>query len=161
VEKYLKEIVSFLVILTILANLVSYYKSSDLNKDSLNLGTATLINGILYDIPKNKPVLVHFWTTWCPVCTLEASNIQTLSENYEVITIAVDSGSQKEIQEYLTKNDLNFKVINDSNKYYARKFNISVFPTTFIYDKNQNIVFSEVGYSSTFGLYLRMLWASF
>jgi len=159
-KKYIKEIVSFVIILTILANIVSYYKSTDLNKDTLDFTSVKLLDDTLYDIAKQKPILIHFWATWCPICDVEASNIQKISNNFEVITIAVDSTSTKEIKNYLEKHNLSFKVINDLDKQYAKKFNISVFPTTFIYDKHQNLVFSEVGYTSTIGLYLRMIWAS-
>jgi len=161
IKHYFKEILSFFVVLTILANIVSYYKSSDLNKNSLKLHFVTLLNGSSYTVPNNKPLLIHFWATWCPICSIEASNIEYLSKKFEVLTIAVDSKSQKALQSYLEKKNLNFKVVNDSNKYYASLFKISVYPTTFIYDKNHNLVFSDVGYSSTIGLYLRMLWASF
>jgi len=159
-KKYIKEIVSFVIILTILANIVSYYKSTDLNKDTLDLTTIKLLDDTLYTLDKQKPILIHFWATWCPICDVEASNIQKISNNFEVITIAVDSTSTTEIKNYLEKNNLNFKVVNDLDKQYAKKFNISVFPTTFIYDKNKKLVFSEVGYTSTIGLYLRMIWAS-
>lgn len=159
-KKYIKEIVSFVIILTILANIISYYKSTDLNKDTLDFTSVKLLDDTLYDIAKQKPILIHFWATWCPICDVEASNIQKISNNFEVITIAVDSTSTKEIKNYLEKHNLSFKVINDLDKQYAKKFNISVFPTTFIYDKHQNLIFSEVGYTSTIGLYLRMIWAS-
>jgi len=159
-KKYIKEIVSFVIILTILANIVSYYKSTDLNKDTLDLTSVKLLDDTLYTLDKQKPILIHFWATWCPICDVEASNIQKISNNFEVITIAVDSTSTTEIKNYLEKNNLNFKVVNDLDKQYAKKFNISVFPTTFIYDKNKKLVFSEVGYTSTIGLYLRMIWAS-
>jgi thiol-disulfide isomerase/thioredoxin len=160
IKKYTKEIVGFIIVLTLIANIVSYYKSTSLNKNRLELTSVTLLNNTQYTISKEKPILIHFWATWCPICSIEASNIQYISEKFEVITIAVDSTSKKEIQNYLEKNNLDFKVVNDLDKQYAKKFNISVFPTTFIYDKNRNLVFSEVGYSSTFGLYLRMIWAS-
>jgi thioredoxin-related protein len=52
-------------------------------------------------------------------------------------------------------------VVNDEDGTLAQKFNIKAYPTTFIYDKNQNLKFSEVGYSSYFGLYLRLLWSQF
>jgi thiol-disulfide isomerase/thioredoxin len=159
-KKYLKEIVTFLVIVTVLANAISYYKSTNLNKNNLDIHSITLLHDSIYNIPINKPILIHFWAIWCPICDIEASNIQTISEKFEVITIAVDSNSKEEIQDYLKKNKLNFNVINDLDKQYARKFNISVYPTTFIYDKNKNLIFSEVGYTSSIGLYLRMIWAS-
>ena len=100
--------------------------------------------------------MVHFWATWCPTCKLEASNIQEISKSYNVITIAVQSGSDKEIQKYLDDNNLDFKFINDKNSDYAKKFKVDVFPTTLIYDKDKNLIFSEVGYTSTLGLKLRM-----
>ena len=160
-KKYSLEIVKFLVILTIFANIVSYYKSSDLNKNQLQLNSITLLDDIEYKLPNNKPILIHFWATWCPVCKVEAPNIQTLSEDYEVITIAVGSGDDDTIKEYLKENSLNFNVINDYDSQLAKKFNITVYPTTLIYDNKKNLLFSEVGYTSTIGLYLRMWWASF
>jgi len=146
---------------TILANIISYYKATNLNKDKLKLNSIKLIDDTQYTLPKNKPIMIHFWATWCPICSIEASNIQTISEHFEVITVAVDSASQEEIYNYLQKHNLTFGVVDDSEQLLAKQFNISVYPTTFIYDKNQNLIFSEVGYTSTIGLYLRMLWASF
>ncbi|MEA3330284.1 MAG: redoxin domain-containing protein, partial [Campylobacterota bacterium] len=101
---------------------------------------------------------IHFWATWCPACSMEASNIQTISEHYEVLTFAVKS-DKNEIGKYMKENTLNFNVINDKSGFIAHKFKISVYPTTFIYDKDKNLVFSEVGYTSTWGLWLRMWWA--
>ena len=51
-------------------------------------------------------------------------------------------------------------MVNDKESLYAQDFKISGYPTTFIYDKDRKLVFSEVGYTSTLGLYLRMWWAS-
>ncbi len=150
-KHYIKEILSFILILTILANLISYYKAIDLNKNKLNIKNITL---------NEKPILIHFWSTWCPTCKMEAANIQTISESFNVLTIAVNSGDDDNIKEYLNKNDLNFRFINDKDGYYSNKFNIEVYPTTLIYDKNKNLIFSDVGYTTTFGLWLRMWWSN-
>jgi len=159
VKHYLKEIAIFVIIMTIFANIISLYKSSDLNSEALNLNSVTLMNNELYSFKDDKPVLIHFWATWCPTCKVEASNIETLSKEYDVITIVVNSGSNKDIQDYLDENAFTFKVVNDQDSMYASKFKIAAYPTTFIYDKNRDLVFSEVGYTSTIGLYLRMWWA--
>ena len=151
-NKYLKEIVLFTLVMVVFSNGLSLYRSLDLSKEPLALN---------YAIDKDKPVLVHFWAVWCPICKIEAPNIQTMSENFEVITIAVKSGSDEEIQEYLNNQNLDFKFINDEDGYLAQKYGISVYPTTIIYDKNRDVVFSDVGYTSTWGLWLRMWWASF
>ncbi|MEA1891364.1 MAG: redoxin domain-containing protein [Campylobacterota bacterium] len=156
---YLKEIVLFFIFITIITNIISFYKSTDLNKEPLNMINLTLLDGERYRYPSQKPILLHFWATWCPTCSIEASNIQTISQNYEVITVAVKSKTQ-EIKKYMTDNQLNFKVVNDESGFIASEFKIAVYPTTFIYNKNKELVFSEVGYSSTIGLWLRMWWAN-
>ena len=159
IKHYLKEIAIFIVVMTIFANLLSLYKSSDLNSESLQLNSVTLLHNQEFIIDNNKPVLIHFWATWCPTCKVEASNIEFISKHYNVLTIAVNSGTNSELLEYLNENNFTFKVVNDKHSLYSSEFKIAAFPTTFIYDKDKNLVFSEVGYTSTIGLYLRMLWA--
>lgn len=158
IKKYLKELIIFVVILTISLNAFSYYKSLDLNKDSLDIDTFTLLTKETYTIPKDKPILIHFWASWCPICEIEAANIEKISKDYEVLTIAVQSGSNEDIQKYLDEHELSFRVVNDEDGFYSQKFNIKGFPTTLIYDKDKKLRFSEVGYTSTAGLLIRMSW---
>lgn len=157
IKKYTKEILIFIVLVGVFTNGLSYYKSLDLNKNKLNMMTMKLLDGTNYIMPRNKPILVHFWATWCPTCKLEAPNIEKISKDYEVITIAVQSGSKENIQNYLKKHKLSFRVVNDLDGFYAQKFNIQTFPTTLIYDQDKNLKFSEVGYTTTAGLYARMI----
>lgn len=156
-KKYIKEIFIFLVLILIISNGVSYFRSQDLNKEKLDIETVKLMDNSIYEVKENKPLVVHFWATWCPTCEFEASNIEKISKDFQVITIAVQSGSKDEIKDYLEKNNLSFKVVNDIDGFYSRKFNIKAFPTTLIFDSNKNLKFSEVGYTSTLGLYARVL----
>lgn len=157
---YLKEFLFVIIFMSIVANILSLYKSQELNKKPLEIETFQLIDNTLYSADNSKPLIIHFWASWCPTCKLEADNIQRLSNYCNVITIAVNSGTDNEINNYLKEHNLDFKVVNDKNSIYAKKFNVSAYPTTFIYDKERNLVFSEVGYTSTLGLYIRLLWAS-
>lgn len=157
IKKYLKEGLIFILMLIIALNAISYYNSLDLNKEKLTIQSFKLLDDSIYTLANDKPILVHFWATWCPTCKLEASNIEKISKDYEVITIAVQSGTKEEIEKYLDEHKLNFKVVNDEDGFYSQMFNIKAFPTTFIYDKNKNLKFSEVGYTSTAGLYSRMM----
>jgi thiol-disulfide isomerase/thioredoxin len=160
INKYLKEIIGFFIVLIIASNAVSYFKSSHLNKAPLSQNSFTLIDGSTYKV-KDKPLIIYFWATWCPICKLQSPNIQRLSKDYEVITIAVQSGNEFEIEEYLQKENLNLKVINDYDSSLAKQFNINVYPTTLIYNSKKELTFSDVGYTSTLGLYIRMMFSDY
>jgi thiol-disulfide isomerase/thioredoxin len=160
-KHYAKEIFFFVITMTILANIMSLYKSQDLSDAPLRLASLRLIDGSIYKFPSDKPVLIHFWATWCPTCKVEAPNIEFISKYFEVVTIAVDSGTTEEVKKYVKEKGYDYRVVNDSLKYLSHEFKIAGYPTTFIYDKEKKLIFSEVGYTSSVGLYLRMWWASF
>jgi thiol-disulfide isomerase/thioredoxin len=159
IKHAIKETVYIVITMTIVANLFSLYKAQSLNSAPLNIAAFKLIDNSVYSVKNDRPILINFWATWCPTCKLEASNINLLSKYYQVITIAVNSGNDHDIKKYLREHDYRYRVVNDKNGTLSKKFQISGFPTTFIYDKNKNLVFKEVGYTSTLGLWLRLLWA--
>ncbi|MDQ7067403.1 MAG: redoxin domain-containing protein [Sulfurimonas sp.] len=161
IKHYFKELLFFTLFITIFANGVSLYKAQELNHANLSLQPTKLIDNTLYTPKRDKPLLLHVWATWCPVCKLEADNINRISKYYEVITVAVGSGTDYEIHKYLQEHNLEYRVINDNSNKISNNLNVKVFPTTLIYDKNQKLIFSEVGYTSSFGLFIRMLWVSF
>jgi len=160
IKHYIKEILFYFVTITLLTNFISLYKSQSLNKAPLQEKNFTFIDGSQYSIDRTKPLLIHFWATWCPTCKLEAANINLLAKHYQVITIAVKSGTNAAIKHYLQEHNYTFPVVNDKNSKLSQHFNVAAFPTTLIYDKDQKLRFAEVGYSSTFGLWLRLLWSS-
>ena len=156
IKNLLKDIAKFIIILTVLTNAISFYKSQSLNSNNLTKTSFITLDSKKYTINKQKPLIIHFWATWCPTCKMEAKNIELLSKYYQVITIAVKS-NKNDIDKYLLENNLNMIVINDKNAKLAKEFNVMAYPTTFIYNSNQKLVFSEVGYTSTIGFFLRML----
>jgi thiol-disulfide isomerase/thioredoxin len=158
---YIKEILIFTVAMIIITNLISIYKSQELSTAPLTIHSLKLIDNQTYNFATDKPLLIHFWATWCPVCKIEAPNIEFIKEHFNVITIAVDSGSNLEIKKYLQEKGYNFLVVNDKSRALSKEFNVVGYPTTFIYNKDKKLIFSEVGYTSSIGLYLRMWWASF
>ncbi|MBS4068300.1 MULTISPECIES: thioredoxin-like domain-containing protein [unclassified Sulfurimonas] len=160
IAKYAKELILFFIIMSIFANILSFCRSSDLNKDRLNLSSVTLLNNQSFTLPKNEPILIYFWGTWCPVCKMQSKDIETVSKKFNVLSIAVKSGSNIEIEEYLKSQNLSFRVFNDQYSSMAQKFRISIFPTIIIFDKDGNEIFSDVGYTTIFGLWLRMWWAT-
>ena len=155
-KKIAKEIAIGVLILFVVSNVVSYLRKPDLSSDVLPAIEVKLLDGSFFNAPREKPLVIHFWGTWCPVCKVEASNIQALSEKYDVLTIAVNSGNDDAIKAYMGERQLSFRVFNDKEGKWAKQFDIEVFPTTFIYDAKGDLRFSEVGYTTTAGLLARM-----
>jgi len=155
-KKVLKEIVIGVVLLFIFTNIISYLRKPELSSTHVPALNVELINGTSYIPQEGKPLVIHFWATWCPTCKLEASNIERLSQSYEVLTIAVNSGDNAKINAYMKQRDLHFRVVNDSDGTFAKKFNVEAYPTTFIYDASGELKFTEVGYTSTAGLLARV-----
>jgi len=156
INKWLKEIVIWAIVIFILSNIISYLRKPDPSSTQLPSTTVQLLDGSSYTMQKGKPFVIHFWATWCPTCKLEAENIEHLSKKYNVLTIAVDSGDNEKVKDYLDQRGLTFRVLNDQKGIWAQKFNVEAFPTTFIYNSEGELKFTEVGYTTTAGLLARM-----
>ena len=159
-----KNIYRWLIELTLILIVISAVRFW-IQRDTIS-GTApnissVMLNGQHFDLYQNKkrPILVHFWATWCPVCSLEQSNIENISKDYEIITIAMQSGDINEIRQFMIKEKLSFKVINDENGLLSQSYKIRGVPVSFIIDENNKIKFTEVGYTTELGLRLRIWWA--
>lgn len=99
---------------------------------------------------KGKVVFLNFWATWCPPCKAEMPDIQALYEERglnkeDVVVIGVASpnlgkeGSEEDIKNYLTENELSFPVVFDIDGSAVMNYQISAYPTTFIIDKDGNV----------------------
>jgi len=151
-----KEIAIAAIFLFILTNIISYIRKPELTSNMLPQLEAQLLDGSLYSVKKGKPLVLHFWGTWCPTCQLEIGNIEHTSKEYEVLTIAVNSGEDSKLTNYLNEKGLTFRVVNDNRGEWAKKFNVVAYPTTFIYDGKGELKFTEVGYTTTAGLLARL-----
>ncbi len=156
IKSIIKEIIIAGVTLFIFTNIISYLRKPEIASTSLPQLEVKLLDGSTYKTRKGKPLMIHFWATWCPTCKLEASNIESVSHDYNVLTFAVNSGDKEKIQAYMHEKGLSFNVVNDSDGRWAKKFKVEAYPTTFIYDASGELKFTEVGYTSTAGLLARL-----
>lgn len=113
--------------------------------------------------PESKATLVHFWATWCGICALENDHIQNIAKtgDYQLINIAWQSGSDEELTKYASKHQLALNtMVNDQTGALAKIYGVNATPSSFIVDSSGKIIFTEVGYTTEFGLRLRLWWAS-
>ncbi|MBU1684601.1 redoxin domain-containing protein [Patescibacteria group bacterium] len=153
----IKELVITLLMLFVISMLINYIRQPEIGEDIYRYELIDTHNSKIHFYEyQDEPLLVHFWATWCPTCKFEASNIERIAAKYNVITIAINSGSNEEINSYMKAHGLSYKVINDQNGAIAKKFNIEAYPTTLIYNGEGLLKFTEVGYSTTLGLETRL-----
>lgn len=123
--------------------------------------TGRTLSGEFFDLSAqaDTPIIVHFWATWCPVCRLELDNLADLYPQYPLISVAMLSGTETDVQAFLQPRGLQLPVINDPQGRLAKSWGVTGVPATFIVDSGKQISFVEVGYTSGLGLRMRYWWA--
>ena len=137
---------------------IKAYIQRDLVEGTAPVIQSTFLNGQAINLQsyQGKPLLLHFWATWCRVCKLEEDSIDAISKDRPVVTVAMSSGSNEEIEAYLKKNNLSFPVINDSDGVLAQRYGVSGVPTSFVINASGEVMYTEFGYTTGWGLRLRL-----
>ncbi|MEJ6466139.1 cytochrome c biogenesis protein CcdA [Fusobacterium ulcerans] len=105
---------------------------------------------------KGKVVFLNFWATWCPPCREEMPHIEEIYKEYgynknNVVILGAASPataenpspqdeSEEKIKAFLTKNNYTFPVVFDVKGEIFRNYYINAFPTTFMIDREGNIM---------------------
>lgn len=153
-RRWLLEVLAFLLFLTLL----HLWQTRDAVKGPAPALAASLVTGGEFSLatPREKPILVYFWATWCPVCKLTSSSVDALAKQSPVITIAMQSGSEETVAAHLENNALTFPVVNDSQGLIAKAWGVRGVPTIYILDREGMIRFVSVGYATSPGLRVRL-----
>lgn len=102
------------------------------------------------------PAVIYFWAEWCGVCRLMQNAISAINPDYPVLSVALRSGDDAEVAEYLQSKQLSWQVVNDQQGLIANAYGVSAVPAVFFTDSNGKIVFTTTGYTSELGLRLRL-----
>ncbi len=152
-KKTLRDIVIFALIITG----ASFYIQRTMISGPAPELLAITTNGKTVSLESNtKPALIYFWGTWCPYCRFTSPLAERIAKDYPVISIAVRSGSNQDINRYLKEHNLTFDALNDGNGYYSDKWGVSGVPGFFIVDNNGRITSKTQGPTTSWGLRLRL-----
>jgi cytochrome c biogenesis protein CcmG, thiol:disulfide interchange protein DsbE len=88
---------------------------------------------------RGKPVIVNFWTTWCPPCKKEMPDMEKFYQHYhsEVGLLAVHLTSQDTVENaksFINDYQLSFPVVLDKKQKVLKKYQIQTIPTSYIID---------------------------
>ncbi|NQT60312.1 MAG: TlpA family protein disulfide reductase [Bacteroidetes bacterium] len=159
-----KKIIIFIVLCILMVETVTAASLKSLNEKFVEQGFAipdgTLasinfelenIDGVKENLSDyhGKVVFLNFWATWCGPCRIEMPSMQKLYDEFRndgLEVVAVNLGErQKTVVKFLEKNNLTFPVLLDETNMVASIYGARSIPTTYILDRNGNILSMTVG----------------
>lgn len=150
--------VNVLVFVIIVAG-IRFWQQRDIVSGAAPALQGMTLAGQPYTLPARpgKPVLVHFWATWCPICRAEQGSIAAIAHDHaDVITVAMQSGSTEEVSRHMREQRIDFPVVNDSDGIISSAWGVHAVPASFIIAPDGRIRFVEIGYTTGIGLRLRL-----
>ena len=118
-----------------IGNMAPDFKLQDLNQNTFTLSS----------YKDKQPVILFFWTTWCPFCQTE---LKVLNNKYYsllkdgVQLLAIDAGEvARRVDNFVKNQGIVFSVLLDSDTTVADAYNILGVPTYILIDKKGQIRF--------------------
>jgi len=94
---------------------------------------------------KNKPIILHFWATWCPYCKKIQPTLVALQEKYkaqgvELIAISFNEDDDALPQDELKSRGYSFLTAVKGES-VAKLYGVRGTPTTFFINRKNEIIF--------------------
>ncbi len=105
---------------------------------------------------RGQPVMVHFWATWCPICRTEQGSVEAIARGHRVVTVAMQSGNAAAVRRYLREQDWKVPAVADEDGALSQAFGVRAVPATFFIDRQGQVRYVEVGYTTGVGMRLRL-----
>ena len=85
------------------------------------------------------------WATWCSPCLLEMPALNRLHEKYAeqglaVLAINTDPEQRQRIDTVVSRLDLQFPVLLDTDSGLGAHFNVSGLPASYLIDQQNNVI---------------------
>lgn len=94
---------------------------------------------------KGKTVFINFWATWCKPCLQEMPSIeraQAQLKNENVVFLLASNEEVDQIETFIKKHSYTFHYVHLQN---MEELNIQALPTTYIFNTEGKLKFSETG----------------
>jgi cytochrome c biogenesis protein CcmG/thiol:disulfide interchange protein DsbE len=98
---------------------------------------------------RGKVVVLNFWASWCPPCLEETQSLNHLQQDIAarggvVLGMSVDE-DQAAYEKFLVDNHVVFPTYRDASKKSAAEYGTSMFPETFLIDREGRLARKIVG----------------
>jgi thiol-disulfide isomerase/thioredoxin len=147
----------YLLLMLVVIVAVDWWRSRDIPAGQLPQVPLYALTGEAFDLhalSSERPLVVYFWATWCPVCPSVSPSIDWLDGTIPVVTVALRSGTDEQLGRYLQQKDYGFTTIHDSTGQLAQQWGVHMTPAVAIV-KNGEIVSFTAGFTAPPGLLVR------
>jgi len=135
------------IIVTLLIDKQSVKETNHRNLPDIEF---TLLDGTKKNLSEfnDKPVIVHFWATWCAPCIIEYPNLMKMAKKQKndvfVITVAVQN-DEDQVNSFFQKNKIstipNVAIALDKNWRISKSiFGTTKLPESFLISRKQEII---------------------
>lgn len=98
---------------------------------------------------RGKVVLVNFWATWCPPCRAETPDLVELAGEYEdkgveFVGISLDRDGPEGVRRFVKDYNIPYPILMPGTDSEI-PFDVEAIPTTYIIDREGNVVETYVG----------------
>jgi len=94
-----------------------------------------------------KPVILHFWATWCPYCKKLQPKLVELKEKYkdsgiQIVAISFNEDEGTKPQDSITQRGYQFITAVNGDK-VAQQYGVKGTPTTFFINRSGKVIFKS------------------
>lgn len=158
-RKWLRWLLEILLVIVILFGIRTWQQHGMISGEAPEIMLQDLSGKIVkLDDYKGKPLLLHFWATWCKICEFEQDWITAIDKDWQVLTIVSATGETEDgIRHYIKRHNIgHWQTIIDKDNSLTEHYGVTVMPSTFVIDAKGQIRFREVGVTTSWGWRLRL-----
>ena len=98
---------------------------------------------------RRRVVVLNFWATWCAPCVEETPSLEKFSAQMRRLRVAVIGVSvdqdEATLKKFAADYHLSFPIGRDPNQALASRYGTSIFPETYILDRNGRVAEKIIG----------------
>ncbi|MBV7429297.1 MULTISPECIES: redoxin domain-containing protein [unclassified Acidovorax] len=106
-----------------------------------------------------QAVAVHFWAEWCAVCKLEEPGIASLSTDWPLLGVAMQSGNAERVAQVQRQRGMAWPTAVDPQGTLSRSWGVRAVPALVVIDAQGQVRFATSGYTPQWAMRLRLWWA--
>lgn len=147
------------LIMVVIVFAVAFYQQRNMVSGIAPALVLNTLEGKTYNLKDELakgPLLVYFWGSWCGICSLTSPAVNDIAQDNNVLTIALASGNDAEVQQFMDQHGYQFTTLNDDNGLISQQWGVTITPSLFYLNTEGEIVQVSAGLSSDWGMRIKL-----